>query len=275
MFRKTLVFICLASVCLMAPAQDFSWERTPADGRLTGVKAADADNAGEALGRMEGRTYVSPSGKRYRRGATPKVASLLLEAQKEMKDLKTVVAYAPEDMIKEYPESSLSDWFVDVLMSEVEKRSGRTVHFGVVNFGGIRVDISKGNVLKDDIVSMFPFRNNLCYLELKGRDIRAILESMAEGQWQVIGGARCVASGGRLLSVEIGGEALDDEKVYGVATISFLLDGGDGLSVAKNSRELMVFDEFVLDVMLPYVLNLTAEGRVLEYKADGRIKIEE
>ena len=121
---------------------------------------------------------------------------------------------------------------------------------------------------------MFPFKNNLCYLELEGRDIRVILEQMASKGWQVIGGVRCTATkDGRLLGAEIDGEPLDDDRVYGVATISFLLDGGDGYAIAKNARTLEILEPYILDVMLPYVKKLTAEGRFIEYKADGRVKI--
>ncbi|MBS7316770.1 MAG: 5'-nucleotidase C-terminal domain-containing protein [Candidatus Cryptobacteroides sp.] len=271
--RRFLTILFLVSLCMGAAARDFSWKRVRVDGSVTGVKAADAGNVSEALGYMDGRCYVAPDGRRYRRGATARTAALLLGAQDRMKDLKTVIAYAPEDMVKAYPESSLSNWFVDTLMDSVSVRSGKKVHFGIVNFGGIRVDIAAGNVLKDDIVSMFPFKNNLCYLELKGRDIRALLEKMAAGQWQVIGGVRCVAKDGKLLSATIDGQELDDDLSYGVATISFLLNGGDGLNVARNSTGLEIYDDYVLDVMLPHVEQLTREGRELKYSTDGRIRI--
>ena len=145
---------------------------------------------------------------------------------------------------------------------------------GFANFGGIRVDMPKGDVLLDDIMSMFPFKNKLCYLELKGSDIRVILEQMAREYWQVVGGVRCVADkNGKLLSAEIGGQPLDDDKVYGVTTVDFLLNGGDGYSIAKNALEVNVLDVYVIDVVLPYVKKLTAEGKPVEYKADGRVQI--
>jgi 2',3'-cyclic-nucleotide 2'-phosphodiesterase (5'-nucleotidase family) len=176
-------------------------------------------------------------------------------------------------MVREYPECELSDWFIDELMRAAEEKAGKKVDFGVTNFGGIRVDMPEGDVLMDDIVSMFPFKNNLCFLELYGRDIRALLEQLASTSWQVVGGARCVVQDGKLVSAEIGGEPIDDDRIYGVATISFLLNGGDGLSVARNAVSLQMFDEYILDVMLPCVQRLAAEGKPIEYQMDGRIQI--
>lgn len=221
---------------------------------------------------MKGKTYIAPDGRKFKSGVTPKVASLLIDSQKEMAQVKQVIAYAPQAMIRRAPECELSDWFIDELMRAAEEKTGRKVDFGITNFGGIRVDMPQGDILLDDILSMFPFKNNLCYLELKGRDIRAILEQLAAGQWQCVGGARCVVKDGKLVSAEIGGEPIDDDRVYGVATISFLLDGGDGISVAKNALRLDILDEYIIDVMLPYVESLTAQGKYVEYKTDGRIQ---
>ena len=128
----------------------------------------------------------------------------------------------------------------------------------------------------DDILSMFPFRNKMCYLELRGKEIREVCEQMASTGWQVIGGARCVGSkSGKLLSVEIGGEPLDDDKVYGVVTIDFLLNGGDGYYLAKNAVSKTVIDKYIIDIVLPCVKKLTAEGKPLAYQTDGRVRIVE
>lgn len=271
--KKALVSLILASFSLCGTAQEFSWSRHIIDGSRTGVAASNADNVEEAMGRMRGRTYVAPNGRKFKKGVTPKVASLLLEAQSEMADLKKVVAYSTEEMVRTYPECEIGNWYVDALMSEVGRIAGKKVDLGVTNFGGIRVDMPKGDVLMDDIVSMFPFRNKVCYLEIMGRDIRVLLERLAAGKWQNVGGARCVVSGGKLASVEIGGEPLDDDRVYGVATVDFLLNGGDDVFVARNAVDIRIFDQYVLDIILPYVERLTAEGRPIEYAKDGRIQI--
>lgn len=271
--KKLFLVASLTILCMSAEAQEFSWSRHIMDGSRTGVKASNADNVTEALGKMKGKAYVAPNGKKFKKGVTPEVASLLLGAQPQMADLKQVVAYSTNEMIREYPECEIGNWFVDALMSEVEKLSGKKVDFAVTNFGGIRVDMPEGDVLLDDIVSMFPFKNKLCYLDVKGKDIRVLLEHLAATNWQNVGGARCVVKDKKLVSAEIGGEPLDDERIYGVATVDFLLNGGDDIFVARNAVDLKIFDQIVLDVILPYVQSLTAQGKPIEYAKDGRIQI--
>lgn len=268
--------LAILSLSVSALAQDYSieWKRTQIVGQRTGVQFANADNVKEAIGEVRGAKYLAPSGKVYKRGVTRKVAGIMLDAQPAMSDVKQVIAYSPKMMVKHGPECELSDWFVDILISKCAELTGKKVDVGFANFGGIRVDMPQGNVLKDDILSMFPFRNRLCYLELKGSDLRVIFEQMARQKWQVVGGARCVSNrAGDLISVEIGGEPLDDDKVYGVTTIDFLLNGGDGYCIEKNALSVTVLDKYIIDVVLPYVEELTAQGKPIEYQTDGRIKI--
>ena len=275
---------CLAAILAvslsasLAGAQnyDFSWKRTEMDGSRTGVTFASADNVRQAMGEVKGGRYFAPDGRVFRRGVTRKVAKVMIDVQPEMAEVKQVVAWSPEAMIKTAPECALSDWSIDLLISKCAEITGKKVDVGFANFGGIRVDMPKGDVLLDDVMSMFPFRNKLCYLELSGKDVRAILEQMASSGWQVIGGVRCLSTkDGKLVSAEVNGEPLDDGNTYGVATIDFLLNGGDGYFIGRNAREIDVLDKYIIDVVLPYVRQLTAEGKPLEYKADGRVKIVE
>lgn len=259
---------------LSAQEYEYSWSRAAVSGERTGVKYADADNVAAAMGKVSGCRYTAPSGKVFRGGATRRVAKIMIGAQASMADVKSVIGWSPRAMEAHSPESDLSDWLVDALMDFCEKKTGKKVDVGFMNFGGIRVDMPEGNILQDDIMSMFPFKNNVCYLELYGRDIRVILEQMAAERWQVVGGVRCVSrKDGTLLSAEVGGGPLDDDRIYGVMTISFLLGGGDGYSIARNAVKVEILDEYVMDVMLPYVKSLTAAGKPVEYSADGRVKI--
>jgi 2',3'-cyclic-nucleotide 2'-phosphodiesterase (5'-nucleotidase family) len=193
-----------------------------------------------------------------------------------MARVKDVIAFSTEALTAEYPESALSNWFVDLIMSKTEELSGKKVHIGITNFGGIRTDLPKGDIILDDMLSMFPFRNTLVYVEHTGKQIREFLELMASRRFEVLGGVKVVAEGGRLVSVEIDGEPLDDEKIYGLATISFLLKGGDGLSLDKNAVNIRKFDNVqIIDAVLEHVRAEAAAGRPIEYKKDGRVVVKD
>jgi len=269
----------LAAAAILAAASSYaqgpviSWSTDPIDGHRTGVTASTADNVEEAMGYVKGRTYYAPNGKKFRKGTVRKVASLMLGAQPAMADVKKVVGYSTRVMVRKKPECELYDWFIDELMRATADSTGKKIDIGISNRGGIRIDMPAGEILCDDIQSMFPFKNNLCYVALHGRDVRAILDQMAATSFQILGGVKVVAKNGKIVSATVNGEPLDDDKVYGVATINFLLDGGDGYSIGKNAIETIFCNGWLYDTMIAYVKSLTAAGKPVEFENQHWITI--
>ena len=253
------------------------WERTLMDQSRTGTSMATADNVAEALGTIDGTDYVAPNGKRFLGNTvTAKVAGALIAAQGPMARVKEVIGFAPEGMVREAPECALYDLYIDQLMASVEKSSGKKVDFALANRGGVRIDLPKGDILLDDILSMFPFKNYTVYLQLTGKDIRRVLEQCAATPgFQIIGGARVRIKDGKLVSAEIGGKPLNDKQLYGVATISFLLNGGDNIFMARNAKAIEMYEVKMSDFMVDYFREQKAAGLPIVYKADGRVTVEE
>lgn len=251
---KKLILLAALLLPLSLMAQEYTWETVPMDGsRTAAVKS--------------GKIKVKAN------SSAAKVMKLVDAAQPAMARVKEVIGYSTEALSKKYPESALSNWTVDTIMEKVEELAGKKVHVGFANFGGIRVDMPQGDILLDDILSMFPFVNNLVYLELKGSDLRPIFEWMAATRVQPVGGVRMVVENGTLASLLIDGQPVDDEKVYGVATNSFLLNGGDGFYLAKDALVKVIYDELMQDAMLESIRKTTAAGKPFEYKSDGRVVI--
>ena len=276
--RRTIVLICVFAFSAIAAAgQEYDWKSVQMDATRTGCVSPSKDNAYESIGVFKKGKYIAPNGKEYRKRSTVgKTARIVLDAQPAMARVKEVIGYSTEAMEASYPESALSNWFIDLLMAKTEKLAGKKVDVGIGNFGGIRIDMPKGDIILDDMLSMFPFKNQLVYVEHTGKQLRSILEEMAADRFQVLGGVRVVADGGRLVSAEIGGEPLDDEKIYGLATITFLLEGGDGLALAENAVSVTSFENVdIIDAVLEYVYRETEAGRPIEYKTDGRVVIKD
>lgn len=236
------------------------------DGSRTGCYAATTDNISEALGMiMSDGSYKSPSGNVYsKETSTAKVASVVLAAQPEMAKVKKVIAHSDEMMENDGKESRLSNWFVETLMAKVASLSGRKVDVGIGNFGGIRAGMPKGDVTLDDIKSMFPFKNYLVYLELPGSVLKDIFASMAAGRFQAVCGPKITVEDRKLVSVEIDGRPIEDGELYSVATISFLLHGGDGLTLADGAVNMQEFDVAISEAVLEHIHSLAAEGKSIK-----------
>ena len=242
------------------------------DGHRTGVTAPTADNVDEALGVIADGVYTAPNGQTFAEG-TPAyaVAADMIAVQPQMKTLKEVVGHTTRAMAAAAPESELSNWWVDRMMVDVAELTKRKVDVGFLNFGGIRTSLPQGDILLDDFVSMFPFKNYLTYVALKGSDLQEVFNFIAATRPFVIGGAKMVVSGHQIDTLLVGGKPIDPNKVYGVATVDFLIDGGDGMTVGKNAKELRTTDFTVIDAVMKYVRSLQAAGKPIEYFTDGRL----
>ncbi|MDD5555865.1 MAG: bifunctional UDP-sugar hydrolase/5'-nucleotidase [bacterium] len=106
------------------------------------------------------------------------------------------------------------------------------------NAYGIRNPLLAGPVTVADIYAIMPFDNTIHTMRLQGRQVRRVLEQslgLRDGLLQVSGltvvydpGA---PAGGRVRSAECGGGPLDDNRLYTVATNSYLAAGGDNFTV--------------------------------------------
>ncbi|MBI5770609.1 MAG: bifunctional metallophosphatase/5'-nucleotidase [Verrucomicrobia bacterium] len=150
------------------------------------------------------------------------------------------VGRATERIIRCYNrESPLGSLIADIM----RVRAGSDV--ALTNAGGLRSDLPEGELDRSHVLDVFPFLNNVVTLELAGHDLKAVLEhslSLKAGMGQV-SGVRAVYDlrrpiGSRLVEVHVGGQPVNDEKLYRVTTNSFLAEGGDGYLAFKQGREV-------------------------------------
>ena len=266
MVKTKLTLFGLLCLCVCSCAQIYKWESVSMNGSRTGCVATTTDNVVEALGVIEADgTYKSPSGNVYpAESTTAKIASAVIAAQPKMSSVKKVIAHSEESMHNTGRESRLSNWFVELIMNKVAAYSGKKVDVGICNFGGIRASMPEGDVILDDIKSMFPFRNYVVYLELPGSELKAIFSKMAAGRFEAVAGPQIEVENGRIVSAKIDGEDIVDDRMYGVATISFLLHGGDGLSLAENASNIQEFDIAIVTAVLEYIDELNAQGKSIK-----------
>jgi 2',3'-cyclic-nucleotide 2'-phosphodiesterase (5'-nucleotidase family) len=166
-----------------------------------------------------------------------------------------VVGHASARLVRDYrAESSLGAFVTDVMRA----RSGAEI--AITNAGGLRADLPEGAVTKGDVLDALPFVNSLVTLELRGAQIRELLEqglTLERGMVQVSGlRARydpVRPAGARLLEVSVGGAPLEPARVYRVATNSFLAQGGDLYTTFLQGRVIddsgTLLSELVMDFL--------------------------
>lgn len=195
----------------------------------------------------------------------PEVEKIVEEADKIAKDLgQRVVANIaadfkrgsnPEDKpgSNRGTESTANNMLAQSAVAALSAFLDTEIDFGVMNAGGVRADLSKGDVTYEQAANVQPFGNNIAVATLSGAAIKEALEN----QWQTpeateksgrprldMGLSDNVSytynpnaeRGNRILDIQINGESVDPEKDYTVAASTFLLDGGDALINADEVR---------------------------------------
>lgn len=267
----------LLAVSCSQPGPRMEWKRVPMDGSRTGVVPVNAENMETALGTFED-DYVAPNGRHFTEGATPEVAMLLQEAQPRMARLKQVVGHSTHMLLnlRNEPDLPLGNLVADALRAKGSDYFGVPMDFAITNYGGIRVPLPEGPVTLDDMESMFPFKNYMCYAKVRGNNLLRLLEQLARTPaFQAVSGCKVKVKAHELVEAEVGGQPIDPDKLYNVTTIDFLLSGGDQIAIGALAEDVVLTPVLIRDVMLEYVQGMEAEGKVLDGKKDGRVVMED
>ena len=274
---KLVVLPLLLAVSCSQPGPRMEWKRVPMDGSRTGVVPVNAENMETALGTFED-DYVAPNGRHFTEGATPEVAMLLQEAQPRMARLKQVVGHSTHMLLnlRNEPDLPLGNLVADALRAKGSDYFGVPMDFAITNYGGIRVPLPEGPVTLDDMESMFPFKNYMCYAKVRGNNLLRLLEQLARTPaFQAVSGCKVKVKAHELVEAEVGGQPIDPDKLYNVTTIDFLLSGGDQIAIGALAEDVVLTPVLIRDVMLEYVQGMEAEGKVLDGKKDGRVVMED
>lgn len=257
---------------------ELSWQPVKMDGHRTGAECITQENVNTALGTFDEDGYHAPNGVSFDEDSpVPQVAEILMEVQPRLSYLKEVVGHSARmmDNAREH-DSPISNLFVDVLRETGSRYFKVPMDFAITNYGGIRVPMPEGAITLDDIASMFPFKNYMCYAKVKGSELTRLFEQLAEtDEFQAISGARVKVKGHKLESALIGDKPIDPKKVYNVTTIDFLLDGGDGIRIGALAQDVKLSRVLLKDVMLDYIRDCESKGIAIDSAPDGRIVMED
>ena len=108
--------------------------------------------------------------------------------------------------------------------------------FSFQNNGGVRANITQGDLTTRDVFSVVPFGNELVEVRMSGRIVRRVIERKLAGSSGgiILSGVTMEYDTGRpdydrIVTLEIAGEPWDPDRIYRVAVTTFLMEGNSGL----------------------------------------------
>ncbi|SEB85888.1 2',3'-cyclic-nucleotide 2'-phosphodiesterase/5'-or 3'-nucleotidase, 5'-nucleotidase family [Paramicrobacterium humi] len=167
-------------------------------------------------------------------------------------------------------ESTLGNFVADALLATLKEDRLGGAEIGVVNPGGLRAELYKGDITYAEANAVLPFVNNLWTTTLTGAQVKTMLEQQwqrdAEGNtpsraYLQLGLSDNVTytydpgaeRDNHITSVTVNGEPLDLKRNYRIGTFSFLAQGGDNFHVftsGENTKDSGLIDR---DAWIDYI----------------------
>ena len=174
--------------------------------------------------------------------------------------LDSTLAYNPELLSKNDGDlnTALGNLMADAVMEQAnpifKSREGKNIDFVLLNHGGIRAEIPKGNITSRTAYQLMPFENEIVIVELSAKKLKEMLAYLEDAKTaHPIGGIKIKADKNyRITEAEINGEPINEERTYFVATSDYLQQGGDNMKFFANPLNLYSTNYKIRNALIDY-----------------------
>lgn len=191
--------------------------------------------------------------------------------QRFLKDqVSTVIGYAPQPLTKGLPECTMLNWASDALLAKARQYYHGTVDIAIVNIGGMRTEWTAGDITLRHVYELMPFDNQLVVLTLRGADLLELSQIFVMDGGQGIANMTIIGEDKQLAEARIGGEPIDPEAFYTVATSDYLSGGTDHMTPLTRYTRMWESCQTIRDLYIEYV----KEQQTIVASIDGRFQID-
>ncbi len=160
-------------------------------------------------------------------------------------ELNKIIAYAPENITKTDGKynTSLGNLMAKIVYEEANPvykfRTNNEIDFVLLNHGGIRANISKGNITVNTAYEIMPFENSITVVKLKGSTVSKLIKFLIEAKkpHPIYGIQIALGKNSKESTVLIQNKPFDENKIYNIATSNYLVNGGDNMSFFDERTE--------------------------------------
>lgn len=237
--------------------------QTGKGGLFLGEINVDLDN-------MKSSSRLIPVDNRLDSLISPDAAAILEPYRQSVDSIRAIkIGVNAADM---NPDRELLNFISDFVYHEGKCMAN--VDLAIVNKGGIRCAMPKGNVTKGLIMQMLPFDNRITVIEISGNDLMKGLDVMASrGGDGVSANVRATynPASGKCTSVTINGKPLDKNATYRLATIDYLSNGGDYMYSLRNGKVIAQSNRVLYDDLINYIQQNYKKKHI---KADHTVRMQ-
>ncbi len=165
-----------------------------------------------------------------------------MDAQMQLK-----IAESEHDFIVKRPSSNLMNWMADaVFVNQTRNVRLSLPTFCLLNTGGIRSSIGKGDVLLKDLFKVMPFDNTIIWAKIPMTSLEKISAYLLKSGGEPISNVEM--KNGQLLLSNFGENVA--VNYFWVITSNYLFNGGDNMNFFKDAVETVETKILIRDVLI-------------------------
>lgn len=160
-------------------------------------------------------------------------------------EMNEVIAIAKNDFIVERPSGNLNNWVADAIFSSETKNKRLSIPaFCLLNTGGIRSTLNKGNITIGDIFKIAPFDNEIVWVRMPVSSLSKIEQYLIKSGGEPISNAQL--ADGKLV---LGGMKPTTDEVI-IITSDYLFNGGDNMDFFQDKIEVTFTGKLMRDALI-------------------------
>ncbi|MFL9835475.1 5'-nucleotidase C-terminal domain-containing protein [Chryseobacterium terrae] len=163
--------------------------------------------------------------------------------QKLNKEMNQKISYTKVNLTKEGDNSNLGNLLADYTFDGADvwtkANLNKNVDAALINIGGIRTTIGKGDILLKNVFEVMPFENEVIIVKMKGSDLQGLFDYYAKTQVNnPVSHLYIETNNGQLTKTLINGKEVNPNQDYYIATSDYLALGGDNMKFFSKGESI-------------------------------------
>lgn len=192
------------------------------------------------------------------------------------KEMNSVLCVSENSMIRARPESELGNFVSDLCLARAREISDRPIDCALLNYGGLRTALPKGDITRGKVFELMPFDNELVIVELPLSAMNEMMKYLIFTGGEPLSDIQLSIEAGKVQSAKVQGSELTD-RTYRVLTSDYLAGGGDKMEFLTDAQRVNIekLGLKIRDAILDHCTALGNKGEKINNQLDGRISIQE
>ncbi len=172
----------------------------------------------------------------------------------------SIICYTPKKLSRNDGklESSLGNLLSDVCFNYgnkiLLKQINKKADFLILNYGGIRATIPKGNITIKNAYEVMPFENELVFIKINGAYVKKLLTFLVNSKKaHPMSNITLKSNKKQYSNVIINNKKFDEDRDYFILTSDYLQNGGDQMSFFNKPQFIHKTKKKIRTIFIEYL----------------------